>query len=104
MISENSGKNDVMEPANRHSSVIARAPRPKRIDPRAENLILSLVLCCDERPDATLPVPCKLGQVVSFSTNTASSITTMDCPLTRVFTINTAPVDPSLPPAWKGQS
>lgn len=41
MISENSGKNEVVEPANRHSSVIAKAPRPNRIGPRAENLILS---------------------------------------------------------------
>lgn len=40
-MSENSGKNDVVEPANRHNSVIARAPRPKRIGPRAENLIVS---------------------------------------------------------------
>lgn len=44
VMSENSGKNDVVEPANRHNSVIARAPRLKRIGPRAENLILSWAL------------------------------------------------------------
>lgn len=44
VISENSGKNDFVEPANRHNSVIARAPRLKRIGPRAENLILSSAL------------------------------------------------------------
>lgn len=44
VMSENSGKNDIVEPANRHNSVIARAPRLKRIGPRAENLILSWAL------------------------------------------------------------
>lgn len=44
VMSENSGKNDVVEPANRHSSVIARAPRPSNIGPRAENLIVLWVL------------------------------------------------------------
>lgn len=41
VISENSGRNEVVEPANRHKNVIARAPRPRRIGPMAENLIVS---------------------------------------------------------------
>lgn len=44
VMSENSGRNDVVEPAKRHSRVIARAPRPSRIGPRAENLIVSRAL------------------------------------------------------------
>lgn len=43
-MSENSGKNDVVEPANRHNSVIARAPSPSNAGPRAENLIVLWVL------------------------------------------------------------